>query len=168
MHHVVVAGGAPAEWSALSAEQWSTRMCEMGKVADHAGARFLTLRPFGGDFGGSTVDAMESVVGSCRVIVDPQSDGRQRLASVASALHARGEAITEATLAAALNSPADTDPDLVVILAERHRMPPSLVWELAYSELVFADVGWGHFSARNLEDAIGSYARRHRRFGGID
>ena len=63
---------------------------------------------------------------------------------------------------------ADADPDLVVVVGAKHRMPPSLVWELAYSELVFLDTTWQHFGPGHLDEAIGSYAHRHRRFGGID
>ena len=67
-----------------------------------------------------------------------------------------------------LSPPADADPDLVVVIGADHRMPPSLVWELAYSELVYVDTTWQHFGAGHLDDAIGSYAHRHRRFGCID
>ena len=83
-------------------------------------------------------------------------------------LQAGGTPITEATISAALNAPAAADPDLVVVVGAKHRMPPSLVWELAYSELVFLDTTWQHFGPGHLDEAIGSYAHRHRRFGGID
>ena len=56
----------------------------------------------------------------------------------------------------------------MVVVGAKHRMPPSLVWELAYSELVFLDTTWQHFGPGHLDEAIGSYAHRHRRFGGID
>jgi len=55
-----------------------------------------------------------------------------------------------------------------VVLGSAHGLPRSLVWELAYSELVFLDVEWAQLSAAHLVEAIDSFAHRHRRFGGID
>jgi undecaprenyl diphosphate synthase len=43
-----------------------------------------------------------------------------------------------------------------------------MVWELAYSELVFIDLSWWEFDASHLELAIDDFNRRHRRFGGLD
>jgi undecaprenyl diphosphate synthase len=107
-------------------------------------------------------------IGGCLVTASPEADGRARLAAAVAGLKAAGTVVTEATIGAALNEPADADPDLVVVVGAQHRMPPSLVWELAYSELVFVDTTWPQFCPSNLEDAIGSFAQRHRRFGGID
>ena len=42
-----------------------------------------------------------------------------------------------------------------------------LLWQLAYSELVFADVLWPDFRRENLFDAIREYQHRERRFGGL-
>ena len=56
----------------------------------------------------------------------------------------------------------------MLVLGAPNSLPSSLVWELAYSELVFIDTEWSHLGAAHLDEAIGSYARRHRRFGGID
>jgi undecaprenyl diphosphate synthase len=41
-----------------------------------------------------------------------------------------------------------------------------MLWQLAYSELVFLDVLWPDFGSRELEDALAAYAQRRRRFGG--
>jgi len=43
-----------------------------------------------------------------------------------------------------------------------------LLWELAYSELVFSDVLWPDFRRENLFEAILEYQRRVRRFGGVE
>jgi undecaprenyl diphosphate synthase len=43
-----------------------------------------------------------------------------------------------------------------------------MVWELAYSELVFIDIAWSDLNASHLELAIDDFNRRHRRFGGLD
>ena len=47
-------------------------------------------------------------------------------------------------------------------------MPASLVWELAYAEIVFLDAPWTALDAEHIEMAIDDFARRDRRFGGID
>ena len=168
LRHVMVVGGTLAEWAELSGEQWADRLYEWGKVADHVGASWLTVRPFGP--GDSLVDvpAREATVGTCLAVAQPDADGRARLTRVIAGLQIAGEAITEATIDTALNKPALVNPDLVVVVGAKHRMPPSLVWELAYSELVFVDTTWQHFAPGHLDEAIGSYSHRHRRFGGID
>ena len=169
LRHVVVVGGTAAEWALTPADQWADRLSELCKVADHAGASWLTLRPFGpGGEPAGTMVQQQVTVGSCAATVRPDDDGRVRLTRAIAGLQAGGTPITEATISAALNAPAAADPDLVVVVGAKHRMPPSLVWELAYSELVFLDTTWQHFGPGHLDEAIGSYAHRHRRFGGID
>jgi undecaprenyl diphosphate synthase len=170
LHHVIVVGGTADEWAGMSDDQWASRLGELGKVADHAGVQWLVLRPYGpGVVATPPVSSERSTqVGNCLVVARAESDGRRRLTAAVAALQADGAAITEASIGARLNSPAETDPDLVVVLAPSHRMPPSLVWELAYSELVFVDAEWQHFAASQLDEAMASFAQRHRRFGGVD
>jgi len=67
-----------------------------------------------------------------------------------------------------LLAPASTEPDLVVVLGPSDRLPSSLVWELAYSELVYLDVAWADLAPDHLVAAIDAYRHRHRRFGGLD
>ena len=47
-------------------------------------------------------------------------------------------------------------------------VPKSLVWELAYGELVFHPMAWHELSPDHLVEAIADFARRQRRFGGLD
>jgi undecaprenyl diphosphate synthase len=176
LRHVIVAGGTSADWAAPSADQWAVRLADLGKVADHFGAHWLTIRPFGPAAAATAVPPADAspaplrtvTIGGCLVTASPDDDGRSRLAAAVAGLQSAGTAIAEATISAALNAPADADPDLVVVVGAQHRMPPSLVWELAYSELVFVDTTWAQFCPGHLEEAIGSFAHRHRRFGGID
>jgi undecaprenyl diphosphate synthase len=67
-----------------------------------------------------------------------------------------------------LYEPADVEPDLVLVLGPPTRLPPSLVWELAYSELVFEAVALGDLGPEHLRAAISDYHGRRRRFGGLD
>ncbi|MEI7547878.1 MAG: undecaprenyl diphosphate synthase family protein [Actinomycetota bacterium] len=168
LHHVIVVGGTVAEWAALSDEQWATRLDDLGKVADHVGAQWLILRPYGPSADKVPIRERSAIVGNCLVMAQPDDDGRRRLARALAVLQTAGTVITEAAIDCQMNAPAQVDPDLVVVLAPSHRMPPSLVWELAYSELVFVDVQWQHFGPQQLDEAMASYAHRHRRFGGVD
>jgi undecaprenyl diphosphate synthase len=43
-----------------------------------------------------------------------------------------------------------------------------LLWEIAYSELIFSDVLWPDFRREDLFAAVKEYQRRERRFGGVD
>ena len=81
---------------------------------------------------------------------------------------AESDQLSEPTVAAALLSPAATEPDLVLLLGTSDRLPESLVWELAYAELVYVPVAWADLQEQHLADAIEAYRHRHRRFGGLD
>jgi undecaprenyl diphosphate synthase len=168
--HVMVVGGSVAEWGALSDDAWQRRIQVLGSLADAAGARWLTLRPFerGDDADGARPvhhDVIE--LGGCCVIVDPTPDGRERLV-VALRKLAESDQLSEPAVAAALLAPATTEPDLVLVLSSPDRLPSSLVWELAYAELVYIDVAWADLRVEHLSDAIEAYRHRHRRFGGLD
>ena len=56
----------------------------------------------------------------------------------------------------------------MLILGPPTRLPPSLVWELAYGELVFLPVGFDELGAEHVASALDDYATRRRRFGGLD
>lgn len=170
LHHVMVVGGTVAEWGALSDEAWRARIEVLGTLADAAGARWLTLRPFerGDDADGARPVHHEVIdLGGCSVIVDPTPDGRERLV-VALRKLAEDDQLTEPAVAAALLAPASTEPDLVLVLSSPDRLPSSLVWELAYAELVYVDVAWADLRVEHLAQAIEAFRHRHRRFGGLD
>ena len=170
LRHVMVVGGTVAEWGALSDQGWSERIAVLGAVARAAGASWLTLRPFER---GADADRARHVhpgvvdVGGCDVIVDPTSDGRERLVVALRKLAEAGQ-LDESAVAAALLAPAEAEPDLVLLLGSHERLPTSLVWELAYSELVYVDVPWADLRPEHLIDAIDAFRQRHRRFGGLD
>ncbi len=66
-----------------------------------------------------------------------------------------------------LYDPSMPDPELMVRTSGEHRTSNFLMWQLAYSELVFTDVLWPDFRRGDLYAAIGEYQRRDRRFGGL-
>jgi undecaprenyl diphosphate synthase len=65
-----------------------------------------------------------------------------------------------------LYAPDMPDPDLLIRTSGELRVSNFLLWQLAYTELVFVDRLWPDFSPRDLEAALSAYARRRRRFGG--
>jgi undecaprenyl diphosphate synthase len=92
--------------------------------------------------------------------------GRAELIEAARRLVEAGEEPTEESLRAHLYAPELPDPDLLIRTSGELRISNFLLWQLAYSELVFLDVLWPDFGAAELEDALAAYARRRRRFGG--
>jgi undecaprenyl diphosphate synthase len=74
--------------------------------------------------------------------------------------------IDEAALRASLYAPELPDPDLLIRTSGELRISNFLLWQLAYSELVFVDTLWPDFGREELEHALAAYAQRRRRFGG--
>ncbi len=60
------------------------------------------------------------------------------------------------------------DPELMVRTSGEHRISNFLLWEIAYSELVFTDVLWPDFRRSDLYSAIDEFQQRERRFGGLN
>ncbi|MET4699363.1 undecaprenyl diphosphate synthase [Constrictibacter sp. MBR-5] len=77
----------------------------------------------------------------------------------------RPDEIDEDTIAQRLYTRDIPDPDLVIRTGREKRLSNFLLWQAAYAELIFTDVLWPDFTARDLEDAIGEFHKRERRFG---
>ena len=58
------------------------------------------------------------------------------------------------------------DPDLIIRTSGEQRLSNYLLWQSAYSELLFTDELWPDFSRADLEDALAEFDARRRRFGG--
>ena len=74
--------------------------------------------------------------------------------------------IDDDTVAAHLMTRGIPDPDLLIRTSGEQRISNFLLWQLAYTELVFTEVLWPDFERSHLEDAVREYNRRERRFGG--
>jgi len=169
LHHVMVVGGTVGEWAEMSADDWEKRVDELGSYCASIGVPWLTVRVYetGTEPEQGALRAWRHDVEGCSVAVDPCGDGRRRFAEAMSRLDPAAE-VTEATVAAALYGPADAEPDLLVVLGPSTQLPPSLVWELAYAELVFVPVAWVDFDSADLAAAVVDFSGRRRRFGGLD
>ncbi len=73
---------------------------------------------------------------------------------------------TEAEFRAHLYAPDMHDPDLIIRTSGEQRLSNYLLWQGAYSELVFRDELWPDFSREAFEQTLGEFAARRRRFGG--
>ncbi|HMG42772.1 MAG TPA: polyprenyl diphosphate synthase [Acidimicrobiales bacterium] len=96
--------------------------------------------------------------------------GRAEIIDAVKAMMAAGVPagkVSEKALRAHLYDPEMPDPDLVVRTSGEHRISNFLLWELAYSELVFTDVLWPDFRREDLFAAIRQFQQRDRRFGGV-
>jgi undecaprenyl diphosphate synthase len=91
----------------------------------------------------------------------------QRLAAEVVAGRASLNEVTADKLAAYLDAPDLPDPDLIIRTSGEQRLSNFMLWQAAYSELVFVPVYWPDFDRATLEQAIVEYRRRERRFGGL-
>lgn len=194
LDHVVVAGGTPGDWASMDAAQWRACVSALASGASAGGAHWVTVLPHHGP--GMTPDQASHYAAvlaesgkfvevaaahgvrhvwrndsGVSVILDAVADGHARFAATVESLRLRGIApdeVDEDMLSEAILEPAVGEPDLVVVVGKPDVLPDSMVWELAYSELVFLDIGWHDITANHLELAIDDFNRRHRRFGGLD
>jgi undecaprenyl diphosphate synthase len=73
---------------------------------------------------------------------------------------------TEEEFRECLYAPEMHDPDLIIRTSGERRLSNYLLWQSAYSELVFRDELWPDFTREALEQSLAEYAERRRRFGG--
>jgi undecaprenyl diphosphate synthase len=76
------------------------------------------------------------------------------------------EDVDDDLVIANLDEPEMPDPDLLIRTSGELRISNFLLWQLAYSELVFTETLWPDFAAEDLRDALEQFAQRRRRFGG--
>lgn len=77
------------------------------------------------------------------------------------------DSFTEKDFAAYLDTEDIPDPDLIIRTSGEERISNFLLWQGAYSELVFTDVLWPDFNKEELLRCIAVFNNRHRRFGGV-
>jgi len=76
--------------------------------------------------------------------------------------------IDEKAIRSRLYHPELADPDLVIRTSGEYRTSNFLLWEMAYTEMVFTDVLWPDFRREDLFKAVEEFQQRERRFGGLD
>jgi undecaprenyl diphosphate synthase len=182
LRHVLVVGGSLDQWKDMTPSDWSQYIATLRSSVEQIGADWLTVYPYSGitdtrvngeliekiahACGAQMADGKLLLRGATSVVIDTCADGQQRFVRAVNGLSE--EKITEKNLANAILHPASCEPDLVVIFGDPSQLPPSLVWELAYSELVYLNTQWPHCNIEDIELAINDFQRRDRRFGGVD
>ena len=92
-------------------------------------------------------------------------EAARRLAREAVAGRLDPEAIDEAAFSARLETDGIPDPDLLIRTSGEQRISNFLLWQMAYTELVFVPVSWPEFGDAHLQEALREYQRRERRYG---
>jgi len=91
----------------------------------------------------------------------------RRLAADVESGKLASENVTEDIFASYLDTVDMPDPDLLIRTSGEYRLSNFLLWQAAYSELVFFDVLWPDFDRSFLEKAVAIYSERERRFGAV-
>jgi undecaprenyl diphosphate synthase len=91
----------------------------------------------------------------------------RRLAGLVAAGKLAPGDITADLIGRYLDAPELPDPDLIIRTSGEQRLSNFLMWQSAYSELIFVPTYWPDFERATLENAIAEYRRRERRFGGL-
>lgn len=98
---------------------------------------------------------------------DEITDAVKRIATDVSSGKLNVDDITDKTISNAMDTANIPDPDLLIRTSGEIRLSNFLLWQIAYSELVFLECLWPDFSKSDLEDAIKTYQGRVRKFGGL-
>ena len=190
LSHVLVCGGTLQEWRQASVGEWKLQLDTFVDSVHESGARWLTVCPYAGP-GGVEDEIAAIVLDACGgqrngnrisfiakdglvVVVDLCADGRERFTNALNRIKGEGSTnrqdkdISEEILRAAMLPQGFVDPDLILVFGSPTQIPPSLMWELTYSELVFLDVSWRKCNVEHVQMAISDFQRRDRRFGGVD
>jgi len=96
------------------------------------------------------------------------AEATRRIAAEVAAGRLKPEDITEQTVERALYTHGIPDPDLIIRTSGEQRTSNFLIWQGAYSELVFIEENWPDFGEETFVRALEEYSSRKRRFGGIE
>lgn len=98
--------------------------------------------------------SQDEIVAACRQLAEQVAAGRLK-----------PQDITADMLSANLQTAGIPDPDLIIRTSGEQRLSNFLLWQSAYSELIFVDKLWPDFSGGDLAAAVEAFQRRERRFG---
>lgn len=100
-----------------------------------------------------------------RMAVD--HSGRDAIVAAARSAAADEELTREAIARRLADGATAPDVDLVIRTSGEQRLSDFLIWESAYAELLFTPCLWPDFGAEQLAEAMASFRKRQRRFGGL-
>jgi undecaprenyl diphosphate synthase len=169
---------------AFSAENWNRPAAEIAELMEllrwYIGAELAELHRDGarlrfiGDLG-RLPDDVQSLLYDAAKLTEHNTAGtlvialsygaRQEILQAAQVLAAQGKPMTEENFTNALYTADIPDPDLLIRTSGEMRLSNFLLWQTAYTEFVFTETLWPDFDAKDLDEAIGSFERRERRYG---
>lgn len=144
------AWGVRVRWVGRAPKLWSSVISELREAEDMTKRNSTMTLQMCVNYGGRL-----ELVDAIRDIADGVAKGTINPAR-----------ISEKTVQAHLYEPSLPDVDLFIRSSGEQRTSNFLLWQSAYSEMVFLDTLWPDFSRVQLWRAIEDYARRDRRFGG--
>ena len=100
--------------------------------------------------------SQKEITNAARLIVEDVASGKLS-----------ADAVTEAEIEKRLYSAGTPAPDLLIRPGGEMRLSNFLLWQLAYSEMVFTDKLWPEFDEAELRRAIAAFQSRNRRYGGV-
>jgi len=92
----------------------------------------------------------------------------RRIAGLVASGRLKAEDITEDTIGRALYTAGIPDPDIVIRTSGEQRISNFMLWQSAYSELVFVEENWPDFTEQTFVRVLEDYSGRDRRFGGVE
>ncbi len=112
-------------------------------------------------------EAQSATAGNARLTLNVcfNYGGRWDVVQAAQKLVSQGRELTEDNFNQVLALAHVPDPDLLIRTGGEQRISNFLLWQLAYAEFYFSDVLWPDFDEAALDQAIGSFVQRERRFG---
>jgi undecaprenyl diphosphate synthase len=96
------------------------------------------------------------------------TEATRRIARAVAAGELNPDEITEETVEQALYTRGIPDPDIIIRTSGEQRFSNFLLWQSAYSELVFIEDNWPDFNEQTFVRVLEDYATRERRFGDIE
>lgn len=75
--------------------------------------------------------------------------------------------ITQESISNSLFTHDLPDPDLLIRTSGEMRISNFLLWQISYTEIWITEKHWPEFDGADLMEAVQSYSKRHRRFGGL-
>lgn len=95
-------------------------------------------------------------------------DAMQQIAGKIKSGELSPEQIDEPLVSGHLYTAGCADPDLLIRTAGEMRVSNFLLWQISYAEIWVTDKCWPEFTEATLHDAIADFARRNRKFGGLN
>ena len=111
-------------------------------------------------------DALAQTAGGTKLLAVALNYGGQNEIARAAAKAAEAGEVTTQSIEAHLDTNSLPPLDLLIRTSGEIRLSNFLLWQAAYSEMLFVDTLWPDFTPEHLEQALDDFARRERRYGG--